>query len=85
MCKSGQKFYDKLGISPDCIFISVVTVNDNKDFPSVYVNFCALVVAGRRPLNRKKTRLLPLSAKFRRKTIDRKDQIFDTIEKMVLK
>ena len=36
-------------------------------------------------LNRKKTRLLPLSAKFRRKTIDRKDQIFDTIEKMVLK
>lgn len=36
-------------------------------------------------LNRKKTKLLPGSAKFRRKTIDRKDQIFKTIEKVVLK
>lgn len=35
-------------------------------------------------LNRKKTKLLPGSAKFRRKTIDRKDQIFSTIEETVL-
>lgn len=36
-------------------------------------------------LNRKKTRLLPGSAKFRCKTIDRKDQIFKTIKTAVLK
>ncbi len=36
-------------------------------------------------LNRKKTRLMPGSAKFRRKTIDRKDLIFDTIKTAVLK
>lgn len=36
-------------------------------------------------LNRKKTRLLPGSAKFRRKTIDRKDLVFDTIKTAVLK
>lgn len=36
-------------------------------------------------LNRKKTKLLPGSAKFRRKTIDRKDQIFKTIEETILK
>lgn len=36
-------------------------------------------------LNRKKTRLLPVSAKFRKKTIDRKDQIFDIIKTTVLK
>lgn len=36
-------------------------------------------------LNRKKTRLLPLSAKFRRKTIDRKDNIFKIISAAVLK
>lgn len=35
-------------------------------------------------LNKKKTKLLPGSAKFRRKTIDRKDQIFKTIEEVVL-
>lgn len=36
-------------------------------------------------LNRKKTRLLPVSAKFRRKTVDRKDQVFDMIKNSVLK
>lgn len=36
-------------------------------------------------LNRKKTRLLPGSAKFRRKTIDRKDLVFDSIKTAVLK
>lgn len=36
-------------------------------------------------LNRKKTRLMSGSAKFRRKTIDRKDLIFDTIKTAVLK
>lgn len=36
-------------------------------------------------LNRKRTRLLPGSAKFRRKTIDRKNYIFDTIKEAVLK
>lgn len=36
-------------------------------------------------LNRKKTKLLPGSAKFRRKTIDRKDYIFDSIKTTVLK
>ena len=36
-------------------------------------------------LNRKQTRLLPGSAKFRRKTIDRKDYIFNTIKENVLK
>lgn len=32
-------------------------------------------------VNKKRTRLLPISGKFRRKTIDRKDQIFENIEK----
>lgn len=36
-------------------------------------------------LNRKKTKLLPVSAKFRRKTVDRKDELFKTIEAVVLK
>jgi len=35
-------------------------------------------------LNKKKTRLLPGSAKFRRKTIDRKDYLFDNIRRIVL-
>lgn len=36
-------------------------------------------------LNKKKTRLLPGSAKFRRKTVDRKDYLFSVIEQTVLK
>lgn len=36
-------------------------------------------------LNRKKTKLLPGSAKFRRKTVDRKDYVFDTLKQIVLK
>ena len=32
-------------------------------------------------VNKKRTRLLPLSGKFRKKTIDRKEQIFNDIEK----
>lgn len=36
-------------------------------------------------LNRKKTKLLPGSAKFRRKTIDRKDYLFDVIRGAVLR
>lgn len=36
-------------------------------------------------LNRKKTRLLPGSAKFRRKTVDRKDYLFEMIGQIVLK
>lgn len=36
-------------------------------------------------LNKKKTRLLPGSAKFRRKTIDRKNYIFDEIKSTILK
>lgn len=36
-------------------------------------------------LNRKKTKLLPGSAKFRRKTIDRKDYLFSIIRQTVLK
>lgn len=35
-------------------------------------------------LNRKKTKLLPGSAKFRRKTIDRKDYLFGVIKEAVL-
>jgi len=36
-------------------------------------------------LNKKQTKLLPLSAKFRRKTIDRKDYLFETISEAVKK
>ena len=36
-------------------------------------------------LNKKRTRLLPISGKFRRKTIDRKDQIFNNIEQALKK
>jgi len=36
-------------------------------------------------LNKKKTKLLPGSAKFRRKTVDRKDYLFETIRQTVLK
>lgn len=36
-------------------------------------------------LNKKQTKLLPLSAKFRRKTIDRKDYLFETISEVVKK
>lgn len=42
-------------------------------------------ISDRYALNRKKTKLLPGSAKFRRKTVDRKDFIFDTIRQTVLK
>lgn len=35
-------------------------------------------------LNKKRTRLYPGSAKFRRKTVDRKDYLFDVIRKAVL-
>lgn len=34
-------------------------------------------------LNKKKTKLLPISGKFRRKTIDRKDFIFDKFEEIL--
>lgn len=36
-------------------------------------------------LNKKQTKLLPGSAKFRRKTVDRKDYLFDTLRMAVLK
>ena len=36
-------------------------------------------------VNKKNTKLYPVSAKFRRKTIDRKDQIFETIRNVLLK
>lgn len=42
-------------------------------------------ISDRYALNRKKTKLLPGSAKFRRKTIDRKDYIFGVIKQTVLK
>lgn len=35
-------------------------------------------------LNKKRTKLLPGSAKFRRKTIDRKDYLFENIKRIVL-
>lgn len=38
----------------------------------------------RNALNKKQTKLLPGSAKFRRKTIDRKDYLFDNIKRIVL-
>jgi colicin import membrane protein len=34
-------------------------------------------------VNKKNTKLYPVSAKFRRKTIDRKDQIFETIRNVL--
>ena len=34
-------------------------------------------------LNKKKTRLLPITAKFRRKTVDRKDAVFSLIRDAV--
>lgn len=42
-------------------------------------------IADKVALNRKQTKLLPGSAKFRRKTIDRKDYIFNMIQQLVLK
>lgn len=42
-------------------------------------------ISDRYALNRKKTKLLPGSAKFRRKTVDRKDYIFDILRQTVLK
>ena len=42
-------------------------------------------ISDRYALNRKKTKLLPGSAKFRRKTVDRKDYIFGIIRQTVLK
>lgn len=40
-------------------------------------------ISDSKALNKKKTKLLPGSAKFRRKTIDRKDYLFENIEKTV--
>ena len=42
-------------------------------------------ISDKKALNRKHTRLLPGSAKFRRKTIDRKDYLFGIIKQTVLK
>lgn len=42
-------------------------------------------ISDRYALNKKKTKLLPGSAKFRRKTVDRKDYIFNVIKQVVLK
>jgi len=40
-------------------------------------------ITDKEALNKKKTRLLPFSGKFRRKTIDRKDYIFNQIEALL--
>lgn len=40
-------------------------------------------ITDKEALNKKKTRLLPFSSKFRRKTIDRKDYIFNQIEALL--
>lgn len=42
-------------------------------------------ISDRYALNKKKTKLLPGSAKFRRKTVDRKDYLFGVISQTVLK
>lgn len=42
-------------------------------------------ISDKSALNRKKTKLLPGSAKFRRKTVDRKDYLFGVIKQTVLK
>lgn len=41
-------------------------------------------ISDSKALNKKQTKLLPGSAKFRRKTIDRKDYLFDTIKQVIL-
>ncbi len=42
-------------------------------------------ITDERALNKKKTKLAPLTGKFRRKTIDRKDQIFATVTQLLNK
>lgn len=40
------------------------------------------LITDKKAVNKKKTKLLPGSAKFRRKTIDRKDELFDNIKQL---
>ena len=58
---------------------------DNRSDDGGYVYKAEEWINDENALNRKKTRLLPGSAKFRRKTIDRKDYLFDVIRQTVLK
>lgn len=53
-----------------------------KDRPGGFTKPAEEVITDKYAVNKKKTKLLPMTAKFRRKTIDRKNQIFNNIKEL---
>ena len=59
--------------------IERISYEYEKDRPAGFSKTAEELITDKYALNKKKTKLIPISAKFRRKTIDRKNEIFNNI------